>query len=45
MDGSLCNVQLEAHHGFVDAADLLHIEVAIAETLAIENQQVAVRTR
>ena len=33
------DVQLETHHCFVNASDLLDIEVAVAEPLAIEHQQ------
>ena len=32
--------RLKAHHGFVDAADLLHVEGPVAEPLAVEDQQV-----
>ena len=39
IDGPFGNVQLEAHHGLVNAADLFHVEIAVAEPFAVEDEQ------
>ena len=41
IDRALGHLQVEAHHRFVHAADLLHVQRAVAEPLAVEDQQVA----
>ncbi len=32
-------MKLKAHHGLVDGPDLLYIEIAVAQTFAIENKE------
>ena len=34
------HLEVEAHHRLVDAADLLHVERAVAQPLAVEDEQV-----
>ena len=36
----LGHFEVEAHHRFVDRADLLDVEGAVAEPLAVEDEQV-----
>ena len=38
--GALGDAQLEAHHGLVDRADLLDVEGAVGDALAVEDEEV-----
>ena len=38
---SLCAPYIEAHHGFVNGTDLLHIQRPVREPFALQLQQIA----
>ena len=37
--GTLRHMEGEAHHGFVDGTDLLHIQPAVGDALAVQDQE------
>jgi len=36
--GAAGNVQLEAHHGLVNTADLFYVKIPVAEALSVEDE-------